>query len=455
MSARIVFVSLACVVFGACSSGGTTPKAKDAAVTADTAAPDGVVADEAADAEPEVEPADVADDVPDASEPDVPLPPDLEEDDVPEDVPLPECVSPGTCPAPASPCQIATCTAGTCGLAPQAGPCSDDSVCTLGDACQDGECVPGTAKVCKDDNFCTDDACDDVKGCTFVFNSAPCDDGNACTAGDLCINGACAGGAADPCPDATDICQGSSSTCDPATGKCSVPSVPALVASVPGTGSLGPEANGWLGQSVTVPKAGFLTGVELQLSACNVPAKSGLITVEVYDAAMTLLGIASQPQSSFPSGCTVAPLSSTSIGIGYFDYVAQKVAVKAGQELRFVIKPDTIPQTCDKGKCSVTQNPCLFDASTCNGYWSSGMRQCPTPCKGLPEDYAGGQLLFVAQATGAVKPADYYDLAFKLYVSATANAARPDTYPCNDGDACTSGDACSAGKCKGGAPACP
>jgi hypothetical protein len=30
-------------------------------------------------------------------------------------------------------------------------------------------------------------------GCTFVFNSAACDDGNPCTINDTCANGVCSG----------------------------------------------------------------------------------------------------------------------------------------------------------------------------------------------------------------------------------------------------------------------
>jgi hypothetical protein len=47
---------------------------------------------------------------------------------------------------------------------------------------------------CDDSNGCTDDACDSAGGsfvCVHMPNSDPCDDGNACTGGDMCVNGAC------------------------------------------------------------------------------------------------------------------------------------------------------------------------------------------------------------------------------------------------------------------------
>ncbi|KKS55572.1 MAG: hypothetical protein UV20_C0025G0002 [Candidatus Magasanikbacteria bacterium GW2011_GWA2_42_32] len=72
-------------------------------------------------------------------------------------------------------------------------------------------CVPAS---CVDDNSCTDDACDPTTGCVFTPNTQLCDDGNACTAGDTCDDGTCAGtvvecGDGNACTD--DIC-------DPAVG---------------------------------------------------------------------------------------------------------------------------------------------------------------------------------------------------------------------------------------------
>ena len=42
-----------------------------------------------------------------------------------------------------------------------------------------------------DDDACDDDACDDALGCLHEPNSAPCDDLNACTTNDQCVNGFC------------------------------------------------------------------------------------------------------------------------------------------------------------------------------------------------------------------------------------------------------------------------
>jgi thioredoxin-related protein len=72
--------------------------------------------------------------------------------------------------------------------------CSDNSVCTNGDFCQDGSCISGTETECPDDgNLCTTASCDPMSGCGFVYNNNACDDGNASTINDVCINGVCTG----------------------------------------------------------------------------------------------------------------------------------------------------------------------------------------------------------------------------------------------------------------------
>src|SRR5439155_333177 len=55
-------------------------------------------------------------------------------------------------------------------------------------------CKPGASPDCNDQNACTDDTCDVVKGCVHTANAmAVCDDHDACTNGDTCTNGVCAG----------------------------------------------------------------------------------------------------------------------------------------------------------------------------------------------------------------------------------------------------------------------
>jgi uncharacterized repeat protein (TIGR01451 family) len=118
--------------------------------------------------------------------------------------------------------------------------CDDGSACTTGDACVNGACqgtpvvcsdgnacngvetcnpatgcVAGTPLNCNDNNPCTDDSCNPASGCVHANNTAACDDGSACTTGDVCSGGACVGTPV-VCNDGN-ACNGVE-TCNPATG---------------------------------------------------------------------------------------------------------------------------------------------------------------------------------------------------------------------------------------------
>jgi hypothetical protein len=100
------------------------------------------------------------------------------------------------------PCTQDSCdpATGECAHAAMAeGACNDGDPCTLADHCDAGDCLPGLMKTCNDGNLCTSDACDGVKnpidGCVFDHQDGPCDDGQACTSGDLCIASTCKAGA--------------------------------------------------------------------------------------------------------------------------------------------------------------------------------------------------------------------------------------------------------------------
>jgi outer membrane protein assembly factor BamB len=57
--------------------------------------------------------------------------------------------------------------------------CEDFDACTVQDRCVEGMCL-GESRNCDDDNVCTDDFCDRQTGCVHVLNR-DCDDGNPCT----------------------------------------------------------------------------------------------------------------------------------------------------------------------------------------------------------------------------------------------------------------------------------
>src|SRR5262249_18820355 len=85
---------------------------------------------------------------------------------------------------------IDTITAGTCSSGcsrpPGSSPCDDGNPCTTNDTCGGGTCHGGPPADCNDNNPCTDDSCDPASGCVNTPNTAPCDDGSACTTNDTC-----------------------------------------------------------------------------------------------------------------------------------------------------------------------------------------------------------------------------------------------------------------------------
>jgi len=98
--------------------------------------------------------------------------------------------------------------------------CDDGDACTIGDQCVGGTCTPGVPNVCDDLNPCTDDACDPELGCVFTDNTLPCDDGTVCTVGDVCLGGDCLPGEPLVCVDAN-VC--TDDLCDPVLGCVFVP----------------------------------------------------------------------------------------------------------------------------------------------------------------------------------------------------------------------------------------
>ena len=90
---------------------------------------------------------------------------------------------------------VASGTGPGCLYLPVAGACDDNNACTEDDTCGDGACT-GTPIGCDDGNICTLDSCDPDVGCNHdpAEDETPCDDGESCTANDICESGNCAPG---------------------------------------------------------------------------------------------------------------------------------------------------------------------------------------------------------------------------------------------------------------------
>ncbi|NUN14499.1 MAG: hypothetical protein HUU55_12790, partial [Myxococcales bacterium] len=173
------------------------------------------------------------------------------------------------------PSTIVTCTGGStclpevcipetglCDAKPAADgvPCDDFDPCTAGDACNAGTCTGTTAGVCEDDNPCTADKCSKEAGCTHIPATGPCDDGIACTTGDVCNNGTCMGDWAS-CPCSSDEDCPSQADGDLCSGTlfCDTTSTPAVCKLDLGSIVQCPPSENPCQQSACDPKTGLCT----------------------------------------------------------------------------------------------------------------------------------------------------------------------------------------------------
>ncbi len=294
------------------------------------------------------------------------------------------------------------------------GPCSDGSVCTLGDSCLAGKCVPGSAQSCDDADPCTDDSCAPLTGCAHAPGTgAACDDGDVCTQADSCGQGVCVGGTstcqcvtdadcatledADLC-NGTLVCSQNLCTVDPKTVKvCNPTGDTTCLMNVcqPATGFCAPTpvSEGESCDDLTVCTTGDLC----VLGACIGPVKTICNDGDPCTADLC----------ERETGCQTSPLT----GFACDDQ-----------------KPCTTQDTCKLGKCVGTQLDCSVSGCVIGAVCNE-----------------------TGQCTGG-KPLDCDDqkpcTADSCAKGVCAHA--PTTGPqCDDGDACTKGETCSAGECKG------
>ena len=105
-----------------------------------------------------------------------------------------------------------------CGHTFNSAPCFDGDMCSTGDKCVDGSCISGTSALnCDDANVCTQDSCFGPTGCGHIGQSGTtCDDGDACKLGEVCDSGVCLSGSATP--DCNDNNQCTDDACVPSSG---------------------------------------------------------------------------------------------------------------------------------------------------------------------------------------------------------------------------------------------
>ncbi|MCO4764063.1 MAG: hypothetical protein KC502_21310 [Myxococcales bacterium] len=275
--------------------------------------------------------------------------------------------------------------------------CSDGSVCTLGDKCGDGKCVSGEAKSCDDDNPCTTDACDKLKGCSNTFNTADCTDGNACTDKDTCEGGQC---------------KGTSKVCDDKNA-CTTDSCDKVKGCV----------------------FGHLTKVCDDGNACT----SG-------DACKSGKCVGQGLQCDDNNACTT---DSCALGKGC-SYTNNTVDCSDGSAC-------TLGDKCGDGKCVSGSAKNCDDKNVCTTDSCDKVKGCISTNNTEPCSDGSACTLKDACASGKCESGPKVNCSDGN--SCTTDSCHPlkkgcvfthTTAPCSDGNACTLNDKCGAGKCEAG-----
>jgi hypothetical protein len=327
------------------------------------------------------------------------------------------CLVDGDCAA-ADPCARFACVEGRCiadRAALEGAACDDGNPCTAGDACRAGLCVAEPVSCAQFDTPCSVGRCDVAAGGCVVEHrpdGARCDDRDACTVGDACTEGLCAGAARD-CTGLDGECV--TGACDPVDGACRATPRADGAPCTDGEPCTGPDVctNGACGGPAVACEAGPCeVGLcDPESGACRiVPAEDG-VPCDDADACTESDACAAGACSGRPRSCAA------------FDG-ACVVGVCAPEDgaCRAVPRPDATP--CDDGSL------CTVDEA-CQGGQCLGTQP---DCSDLDGTCRQGAC---DPATGAciVRPVD-------------------EGVACDDGDACTSTDRCTEGRCLGEAVDC-
>jgi cysteine-rich repeat protein len=360
------------------------------------------------------------------------------------------------------------CTVDTCGgkagcshTPLDAVPCdADGSVCTQGDACVQGQCIPGKTKPCDDGNACTVDACDPASGCTHTSDEgAPCDDQNPCTVGDQCKDSACAKGATLPC-ESGEVCV--IGKCSLVSGKCQYNN--ALDGIACDDGSACTESDACGGGICQGKQTSCDDGNPCTTDGCTPAGGCSHVanTAACDDGNPCTVGDACQAKACVPGGlkscddglyCTLDNCNAKT-GACMFEG-AQMEGAGCDADGSVCTQGDT----CKGGVCAAgvalgcdDGNPCTTDGCDPKTGCTKASNVAPCDdgnactqkdtcnfgdCQGIPSACTDGNPC-TDDACSAIKGC-----------VSTANTA-----VCDDGSACTSGDVCAGGACAGKAIAC-
>ena len=408
------------------------------------------------------------------------------------------------------PCTVDTCAQGGCVHAPASGPCEDGNVCTLGDSCKGGACVSGQTMDCEDGNVCTDNTCNPTTGCVqlpnvatctlldlcqsgatcgggtchagpsvvcadgdpctndlcdpqtglceFLDTTNPCDDGNACTLGDLCQGGQCQPGADKPCDDGSpctaDACDPTSGAClhTASTGSCSdgdactIGDTCAGGVCLPGVATTCADAN---------PCTDDTCDAKIGCSHAN-----NTLACSVGDACELAQCQAGQCVTTGVKGCDdgnpctvgtcIAP-----VGCVFVPVVDGKTCSAANGCAGAA--------TCVAGKCGTGAKVDCTDGNTCTDdycdpkwvkgcYWLPNVAACEDGDLCTGQDVCNNGKCLPGTLTGGMTNCDDANVCTDDSCAATTGCVHvANSAACDDGNACTIFEKCTSGVCQGGA----
>ena len=322
-------------------------------------------------------------------------------------------------------------------------PCNDGNNCTVGDLCAGGACVPGKLANCDDGNPCSTDVCDKQTGCVWLPNVDSCDDGNACMVGDACKDGKCLGGASLTCDDGNDC---TNADCDPKSGCTQLNnSVPCNDGSKCTVGDMCKA-----GSCLPGKLANCDDGNPCTTDACDgqMGCKWTPNQLDCDDGNKCTVGDVCKQGACFPGkptdcddadGCTKDACADAT---GQCEHTSTKGCGSCKTDSDCGDANACSDDKCDakSGKCATTPNtkPCDSDDPCTWGDTCDGKGNCVTAKNPTCDDGNDCTLDKCDAKTGAC--------AYDSLADGTA---------CSDDKACTSGDACLAGKCVYANAECP
>ena len=406
------------------------------------------------------------------------------------------------CAPPADPCSEATCDADTGQCVTQAvdegGVCDDGDPCTTGDVCVEGHCAGEAVDCGALDGQCKVGQCDPGTGACQVApfpNGTVCEDGNACTHGETCIDGSCGGATqvpdgnlcddGDPCTEAdacaAGTCMGQNKdcsevatsscqvgVCDEVTGECVAQAIedPACLCFQADDGT--PCDDGLACTTDDACAGGLCAGQPKDCSTydddCNVGlcdpdtglcTKSALADGEACDD-----GVACTASDSCAGGvCEGTPLDCSEldgpcqVGVCDVEEGACEIQVSADDSPCEDGDPCTGGDTCLGGTCAAG------DLDLCASCYD-------TEAGGACDDGDACTINTFCLATGTElvcmgQPKTCPDLGLPCQYAACepetgdcVPVPLPDGLTCNDADPCTVLDVCAAGQCVGTPKGC-